>query len=145
MSGNQCKWNNKNAGNDAKLDHPFIFYRISKWPDKKNSQYKMGKCKPVISIKKKWIIFTHVLHAYQYFLEPSFDRTIKRKMIDNIDKFFFYRYGCKSADEQRDYKKFQPVSDYLFFFIHKKCFVFQSACTKKNYLTPLIIFSSAVI
>src|SRR5687767_5836153 len=53
----QSKRNNKQAGNDPEFNYPFIFNRISIWSYKKNSKHKMGKCKPVISIKQKRVIF----------------------------------------------------------------------------------------
>src|SRR5688572_11281340 len=100
MACYQCKWNYKKACDDAKLDHPFIFYRIPVWSNKQNGQNKMSKGEPVITIKKKWIIPGCVLYANQHLLEPSFDRSLKWKMINDINKFTFHRYGSKTTDKQ---------------------------------------------
>src|SRR5205085_7009607 len=87
-----------------------------------------------------------VRYADIYSFDPAAKRTAGGKTPGKELQFSFRRYGSQTAEEKRDHKEDHPAANCFNLFFHiRKCFVFQSRHTKKIYLTPLIIFSSAVI
>ena len=71
------------------------------------------------------------MYPQQNFIQPPFDTSIKGKMVYDISKLLLDRDGCKTADKQRKDEDLKSVANDMFFFIHKKYFVFQSVYTKK--------------
>src|SRR5262245_13705174 len=112
MAGDHCKRKDEQAGDHSKLDHPFILYRIYVRTYKKNSQYKMGKCQPVVPITDKRILHIRIMNTPVYFIDPLAEGRTRLKKPGSKIQFCFYRY-CRNPAKGQHYQEEEQQSLYV--------------------------------